>query len=175
MRLECRTSRQVKALFKRKLLKMESPTANIQAITLCASKTSASVTSTRLLTITPEAPTMANFQNRPAEGTYQKRLRMWVRYSRPCLRLAFETPALRALNPKGISATRSSGAQTRISSSTLNPVGRNCMPEIASLRTRKKPVRGSLVLRASLKTTLASPLLPSETARRVHPESPSEL
>ncbi len=160
-------------MFRRKLLRMERPTANIQAMTLWASNTSASVTSTRLLTTTPEAPTIANFQNRPAEGTYQKRLSMCVRYSRPCLRLAFETPALRALNPKGTSATRSSGAQTRISSSTLNPVGRNCMPEMALLRTRKKPVMGSLVLRASLKTTLASPLLPKETARRVQPESPS--
>src|SRR5215210_9078286 len=173
MRLECLTSRQVKALFRRKLLRIERPTANIQAITLWASKTSASVMSTRLLTITPDAPTRANFQNRPAEGTYQKRLSMWVRYSIPCLRLAFETPALRALNPKGTSATRSSGAQTRISSSTLNPVGLNYMPEMASLRTRKKPVMGSVVLRASLKTTRARDLLPKETARRARPESPS--
>ena len=54
-----------------------------------------------MLTTTPEAPTRANFQNRPAEGTYQNRLSMCVRYSRPCLRLALETPALRALELEG--------------------------------------------------------------------------
>jgi hypothetical protein len=30
-----------------------------------------------MLTSTPEAPTRANFQKRPAEGTYQKRLRLY--------------------------------------------------------------------------------------------------
>src|SRR3712207_2787023 len=81
--LECLTSRQVKALFSRKLLRMLRPTANIQAMTLLMLKYSASVIKVRLLTRTPEAPTMANFQKRPADGTYQNRLAMCVRYSRP--------------------------------------------------------------------------------------------
>src|SRR3712207_5533673 len=91
--LECLTSRQVKALFRRKLLRMLRPTANIQAMTLLASKYSARVTRVRLFTRTPEAPTMANFQKRPAEGTYQNRLAMCARYSTPCRKDAFETPA----------------------------------------------------------------------------------
>src|SRR3712207_2591524 len=90
--LECRTSRQVKALLRRKLLMMLKPTANIQAMTLLASKYSARVIRVRLFTNTPEAPTIANFQKRPAEGTYQKRLIICVRYSRPCRKVAFETP-----------------------------------------------------------------------------------
>src|SRR3712207_399836 len=142
--LECRTSRQVKALLRRKLLRMLRPTANIQAMTLFVSKYSARVMRVRLLTTTPDAPTMANFQKRPAEGTYQKRLAVCVRYSKPCCRVAFETPAWRARKLSGTSTTLSSGAQTRISSSTLNPVGRNWMPEMASLRTRKNPAIGSL-------------------------------
>src|ERR671910_555859 len=91
--LECLTSRQVKALFKRKLLRMLKPTANIQAMTLLASKYSARVMRITLFTRIPEAPTRANFQKRPADGTYQNRLLMWARYSRPCLKVAFETPA----------------------------------------------------------------------------------
>src|SRR5829696_8285308 len=164
--LECLTSRQVKALFSRKLVSMLRPTANIQAMTLLASKYSASVIRVMVLTITPEAPTRANFQKRPADGTYQNRLLMCDRYSSPCLKVAFETPALRALKARGTSATLSSGAHTSISSSILNPVGRNWMPEIASFRIRKKPVIGSLVLRASLKATCARYLHPTETARR---------
>src|SRR5215207_3333912 len=170
--LECLTSRQVKVLFKRKLLRMLTPTANIQAMTLWASKYSARITRVAMLTGTPEAPTMANFQKRPAEGTYQNRLIMCARYSRPCRKVAFETPALRAWKVRGTSITLSSGAHTRISSSILNPMGRNWMSEMAPLRTRKKPVIGSLVLRASLKMTWARYLLPTETARRTGPASP---
>src|ERR687894_737099 len=171
--LECLTSRQVKAVLRRKLLRMLKPTANIQAMTLLASKYSARIMRVRLLTRTPEAPTIANFQKRPAEGTYQKRLAMCARYSRPCRRLAFETPAWRARKFSGTSTTFSSGAQTSISSSILNPVGRNWMSEIASLRTRKKPVIGSLVLRASLKVIWARYLLLREIARRTGPGSPA--
>src|SRR5215216_5439700 len=94
--LECLTSRQVKALLSKKLLRMLTPTANIQAMTLCAWKYSASTMRVTMLTRTPEAPTRANFQNRPAEGTYQKRLAMCDRYSRPCQMVAFDTPAWRA-------------------------------------------------------------------------------
>src|ERR687893_1719254 len=171
--LECLTSRQVKALFRRKLLRMLKPTANIQAITLLASKYSARVMRVRRFTNTPEAPTRANFQKRPAEGTYQNRLAMCARYSRPWPTLAFETPALRAWKFSGTSATLSSGAQTRISSSILNPVGRNWIPEMAVFLTRKKPVMGSLVFLASLKTTRARDLLPTETALRSGPERPA--
>src|SRR5215218_5695279 len=170
--LECLMSRQVKALFNRKLLRMLTPTANIQAMTLCAWKYSARMIRVRLFTSTPEAPTIANFQKRPAEGTYQKRLTMFARYSRPWRRVAFETPAWRARKLRGVSTTFNAGAQTIISSSTLNPVGRNCIPEIASLRTRKNPVIGSLVLRASLYTIWARYLLPTEIPRRTGPGSP---
>ncbi len=171
--LECLTSLHVNALFRRKLLRIESPTANIHAMTLWALKYSARSKSTNVFTRTPEAPTRANFQNRPADGTYQNRLVMWLRYSRPCFMLAFETPALRVRKLKGTSTTFSSGAQTRISSRILNPVGRNWMPEMAAFLTRKNPVIGSVVLRASLKTTCARYLLPTETALRTGPESPS--
>src|SRR5919206_2564839 len=99
--LECLTSRQVKALFRRKLLRMLRPTANIQAMILLAWKYSTRVMRTRLFTRIPEAPTIANFQKRPAEGTYQKRLAMCVRYSRPCRRVAFEKPAWRARKLSG--------------------------------------------------------------------------
>src|SRR5215211_8762615 len=170
--LECLTSRQVKALLSRKLLRMLTPTANIQAMTLWAWKYSARITRVAMLTRTPEAPTRANFQKRPAEGTYQNKLLMWDRYSSPCLKVAFETPAWRALNSSGTSTTFSSGAHTRISSRILNPVGLNWMPEMASLRTRKNPAIGSLVLRASLNVTWARYLLPTETPRRSGPGSP---
>jgi hypothetical protein len=162
----------VKALLSRKLLRMLRPTANIQAMTLLASKYSARVMRMKLFTSTPEAPTRANFQNRPADGTYQNRLLMCARYSRPCLKVALETPAWRARKSSGVSTTLSSGAQTRISSRILNPVGLNWMPEMASLRTRKKPAIGSVVLRASLKATCARYLLPTETPRRSGPGSP---
>src|ERR671916_1064500 len=94
--LECLTSPQVKALLRRKLLRMLTPTANIQAITLWAPKYSAKIMRVRMFTRTPEAPTIANFQKRPAEGTYQNRLVMCARYSKPCRKVAFETPAWRA-------------------------------------------------------------------------------
>src|SRR3712207_4308647 len=148
--LECLTSRQVKALFRRKLLRMLNPTANIQAMTLLAWKYSARVMRVRLLTRTPEAPTNANFQKRPAEGTYQKRLIMCARYSRPCWNVAFETPAWRAGKSSGPSATFNTGAQTKISSSIVNPVGQNCLQDTASLPIKKTAAIGSLVLRASL-------------------------
>src|SRR3712207_2115048 len=108
---------------------MLRPTANIQAMTLLASKYSARVMRVTLFTRTPEAPTRANFQNLPAEGTYQNRLLMCARYSRPCLKVALETPAWRARKSSGVSITLSSGAHTRISSRILNPVGLNWMPE----------------------------------------------
>ncbi len=69
----------------------------------------------------------------------------------------------------------SSGAHTSISSSTLNPVGLNWMPDIAWFLMRKKPVIGSLVLRASLKMIRARYLLPTDTARRILPERPAQL
>src|SRR5918995_4604089 len=167
-------SRQVNALLSRKLLNMETPTANIQAITLCASKTSASTIRVTMLTSTPEAPTRANFQKRPAEGTYQNKLRMCVRYSKPWRTVALDTPAWRTWNSKGVSSTLSSGAHTSISSSTLNPVGLNWMPEIDWFFMRKKPVIGSFVLRASLKTIRARYLLPTDTPRRILlPERPA--
>src|ERR687885_192081 len=125
IRLECLTSRQVKALLRRKLLKMLKPTATIQATVGLASKYSTRVIKVSRFTNTPEAPTKANFQKRPAEGTYQNRLAMCARYSKPWPILALETPALRAWKLSGISTTFSSGVQTRISSSILNPVGRN--------------------------------------------------
>src|SRR5919106_591070 len=137
--LECLISRQVNALLRRKLLRMESPTANIQAMTLWAWKYSASTMRVTMLTSTPEAPTRANFQKRPAEGTYQKRLSMWLRYSKPWRMVALDTPAWRTWNSKGVSSTLSSGAHTSISSSTLNPVGLNWMPEIAWFFMRKQP------------------------------------
>src|SRR5919107_5316529 len=170
--LECLISRQVKALLSRKLLRMETPTANIQAMTLWASKYSASTMRVSMLTSTPEAPTRANFQKRPAEGTYQKRLNMCARYSSPWPKFAFDTPALRARKFSGTSTILSSGAQTVISSSILNPVGRNWMPEMVSFLTKKKPVMGSLVLRASLKTIRARYLLPTEIALRTGPGRP---
>src|ERR687885_581714 len=159
IRLECLTSRQVKALFRRKLLRMLNPTATIQATVGLALKYSTRVIKVSMFTSTPEVPTRANFQKRPAEGTYQKRL-------------AFDTPALRARKFSGTSTTFSSGAQTRISRRILNPVGLNWMPEIAAFLTRKKPVNGSLVFLASLKTILARCLLPTETTLRIDPERP---
>src|SRR5919107_2842359 len=171
--LECLTSRQVKALLSRKLLNMLRPTATIQATVGPASRYSTRVTRVSRFTSTPETPTRANFQKRPAEGTYKNRLAMGARYSRPWPTLAFETPALRAWKCSGTSATLSSGAQTRISSSILKPVGRNWMPEMAALLTRKKPVMGSLVFLASLKTRRARDLLPTETALRTGPGRPA--
>src|SRR5918998_299261 len=169
--LECLTSRQVKALFRRKLLRMLNPTANIQAMTLLAWKYSARVMRVRLLTRTPEAPTIANFQKRPAEGTYQKRLVMCARYCRPCRKVAFETPAWRARKSSGISTPFNSGAQASISSSIWNPGGRNWIPEMAPWRTRKNPAIGSLVLRASLNAIWARYLLPTEIPRLTGPGS----
>src|ERR687886_893139 len=96
MRLECLTSRQVKALFRRKLLRMLNPTATIQATVGLALKYSTRVIRVSMFTSTPEVPTRANFQKRPAEGTYQNRLAMCAKYSRPRPTFAFETPALRA-------------------------------------------------------------------------------
>jgi hypothetical protein len=160
-------------LLSRKLLRMLTPTAIIQATVGTASKYSTRTIRVSRLTSTPEAPTRANFQNRPAEGTYQNRLIMCARYSSPCRRLALETPALRAWKFSGTSATLSSGAQTSISSSILNPIGRNWMPEMASFLTKKKPVMGSLVLRASLKTIRARYLLPTEIALRTGPGRPA--
>src|SRR5215204_3946162 len=155
MRLECLTSRQVKALLRRKLLRTLNPTATIQATVGLALKYSTRVIRVSRLISTPENPTRANFQKRPAEGTYQKRLNICAKYSSPCRKFALETPALRARKFSGISTTLSSGAQTRISSSILNPVGLNWMPEMASFLTRKNPVKGSLVFLASLKTIWA--------------------
>src|SRR5215204_75207 len=165
-------SRQVKALLSKKLLRMLTPTANIQAMTLWAWKYSARITRVAMLTRTPEAPTRANFQKRPAEGTYQNRLLMWDRYSSPCFNVAFETPARRALNSSGTSTTFNSGAQTKISSRILNPVGLNWMPEMAAFLTRKNPVMGSVVFLASLKTIWDRYLLPTETALRAAPGRP---
>src|ERR671933_2447132 len=166
-------SRQVKELFKRKLLKMLTPTAAIQAMVGLVSKYSTRVIKVSRFTSAPEFPARANFQRRPAEGTYQNRLAMCERYSRPRPRLAFDTPALRARKFSGTSTTFSSGAQTRISRRILNPVGLNWMPEIAAFLTRKKPVNGSLVFLASLKTIWARYLLPTETALRIGPERPA--
>src|SRR4051812_28387993 len=166
-------SRQVKALLRRKLLRMLRPTATIQETLGLASKYSTRVIRVSKFTNTPEAPTRANFQKRPAEGTYQNRLTMWARYPSPCQTLAFEIPALRAWKLIGTSATFSSGAQTRISSSILNPVGRNWMPEMATFFTRKKPVIGSLVFLASLKTIWARYLLPTEMPLRTGPGRPA--
>jgi hypothetical protein len=163
----------VKALLSRKLLKMLTPTATIQATVGPASKYSTRVMRVSRFTSVPEAPTRANFQKRPAEGTYQNRLAMCVRYSRPWATFAFETPACRAWKLKGTSTTFRSGAQTRISSSILNPVGRNWMPAMAVFLTRKKPVIGSLVFLASLKTTWARDLLPTEMTLRSGPGSPA--
>src|SRR5918992_67631 len=171
--LECLTSRQVKALLSKKLLRMLRPTATIQATVGPASRYSTRVIRVSRLTSTPDAPTRANFQNRPAEGTYQNRLAMCARYSKPCRRLALETPALRAWKSIGTSATFSSGAQTSISSSILNPVGRNWMPEMVSFLTKKKPVMGSVVLRAALKAIRARYLLPTEIALRTGPGRPA--
>src|SRR5215210_5994569 len=75
---------------------MLAPTAIIQATVEVASKYSTRVIRVSRLTSTPEAPTRANFQKRPAEGTYQKRLIMCARYSKPCRRVTLETLALRA-------------------------------------------------------------------------------
>jgi hypothetical protein len=55
----------------------------------------------------------------------------------------------------------------------LEPRGPELDAGDASFRTRKNPAIGSLVLRASLKTIRARYLLPTETARRIRPESPS--
>src|ERR687885_1494254 len=172
IRLECLTSRQVKALLRRKLLKMLKPTATIQATVGLASKYSTRVIKVSRFTSTPEAPTKANFQKRPAEGTYQKRLDICARYSKPWPKFAFETPALRARNVSGSSTTFSSGAHTKTSRRILNPVGLNWMPEIAAFLTRKKPLKGSLVFLASLKTIWARCLLPTETTLRIDPERP---
>src|SRR5215211_6048559 len=151
---------------------MLRPTANIQAITLWAWKYSARIMRVRVFTKIPEAPTRANFQKRPAEGTYQNRLAMCARYSSPCPKFALDTPALRARKFSGTSSTLSSGAQTRISRRILNPVGLNWMPEMASFLTRKKPLKGSLVFLASLKMICARDLVALETALRNGPESP---
>src|SRR5215212_6198455 len=172
MRLECLTSRQVRALLRRKLLKMLNPTATSQATVGLASKYSTRAIKVRRLISTPEAPTRANFQKRPAEGTYQNRLAMCARYSSPWAKFAFDTPAFRPWKFSGASTTLSSGAQTRTSSSILNPVGRNWMPEMAVFLTRKKPLSGSLVFFASLKTSWARYLVPRETALRNGPERP---
>src|SRR5215210_7743686 len=140
---------------------MLNPTATIQATVGLALKYSTRVIRVSRLTSTPEAPTRANFQKRPAEGTYQKRLDMCAMYSSPWPKFAFDTPALRARKFSGTSTTLSSGAQTRISSSILNPVGLNWMPEMVSFLTKKKPLNGSLVLLASLKTIRVRYLLPA--------------
>src|SRR5919202_5456032 len=166
-------SRQVKELFRRKLLKMLTPTATIQATARLASQNSTRVIKVSMLTSTPEKPTRANFQKRPAEGTYQNRLAMCARYSRPWPMWALETPALRAWKFSGTSTTFSSGAQTRTSKRILNPVGLNWMPEMAAFLTRKKPVNGSLVFLASLKMIRAKYLLLTDTALRTGPESPA--
>src|SRR5215218_2546964 len=173
MRLECLRSRQVKALLSRKLLRMLNPTATIQDTVGLALKYSTRVIKVSRFTSTPKTPTRANFQKRPAEGTYQKRLAMCARYSSPWAKFAFDTPAFRAWKFSGASTTLSSGAQTRTSSSILNPVGRNWMPEMAVFLTRKKPLKGSLVFLASLKTIWARDLVPTETALRNSPERPS--
>jgi hypothetical protein len=60
----------VKALLRRKLLRMLAPTAIIQATVEPASKYSTRTIRVSKLTNTPEVPIKANFQNRPAEGTY---------------------------------------------------------------------------------------------------------
>jgi hypothetical protein len=47
------------------------------------------------------------------------------------------------------------------------------MPEMVSFLTKKKPVMGSLVLRASLKTIRVRYLLPAEIALRTGPGRPA--
>jgi hypothetical protein len=47
------------------------------------------------------------------------------------------------------------------------------MPEMAGFFTRKKPDMGSLVFLASLKTTRARDLVPTETALRTGPGRPA--
>jgi hypothetical protein len=55
----------------------------------------------------------------------------------------------------------------------LNPVGLNWIPEMAEFLMRKKPVNGSVVFLASLKTIWDRYLLPTETALRASPGRPA--
>ncbi len=84
-------------------------------------------------------------------------------------------PSLRAAKSSGTSCTRSPGTQTRISRRILNPTGRNSMPSMTRRRQRKKPLSGSLLARASLKSARATALAARLTTRRPVPASPWRL